>query len=607
MTCRAWVLVLTALAAVGCGGRPGREAPVARAGALDLSSWDFERDGPVALRGDWAFRYGELRGPRMLSPGENPAPPFIHVPAAWNEMTQGGQRLSGQGFATHGLRLILPDTGRDLALSLDEAYAADRLFVGDRLVFKRGEVAQTAAGEIADVRGRLVPLGEVTGTVDLSLEISNHFHSEGGPIHVMVIGAREQLHAQAESAARLDYLLIGCLLAVGLFYAALSLSRPDPENILFALLTLLLALRTATTRWHIADLVPLDSEGQLRLDYVGFIILPLVFASLIRALFPAEVPRLLPRLAFVYGALALIGPLALSTVTFTHARNLNIAIALAFVATAVLAVARAALMGRQGAGPLLLCCLLVFGVGLRDVGIALRLLPDSRELLPVANTILVFAHALVLGRRLSDALGKSERLALGLRDANETLEARIAARTAELEVMAMTDPLTGLLNRRPLLRLAEAERARAIRSGERVGVMMIDCDDFKRVNDLHGHEAGDRVLRALAQRFTALVRSHDLLGRWGGEEFVMIFSAADTAGGMAAAERLRLHVAEAPFEARPGIGLRLTVTVGVAVLEDRLESFDDLLRRADRALYAGKAKGKNQVVMASREVPEAPA
>lgn len=606
MTCRAWVLVLTALAAVGCGGRPPREAPVAAGGALNLSSWDFAHDGPLALRGDWVFRYGELRGPRILGPGQNPAPPFIHVPTAWNEITQDDRRLSGQGFATQGLRLTLPDAAHDLALSFDEAYAAERLWIGDHLVFQRGQVAETAAGEVADVRGRLVPIGDVSGTVDLSLEISNHFHHEGGPIHAIVIGPRDQLHAQAESSTRLDYLLIGCLLAVGLFYAALSLSRPDPENILFALLTLLLALRTATTRWHIADIIPLDSEGQLRLDYVGFIMLPLVFASLIRALFPAEVPRLLPRFALAYGALALIGPLALSTVTFTHARNLNIAIALAFVATAVLAVARAAVMGRQGAGPLLLCCLLVFGVGLRDVGIALRLLPDSRELLPVANTVLVLAHGLVLGRRLSDALNRSERLAVGLRDANETLEARIAARTAELEVMAMTDPLTGLLNRRPLLRLAEAERARAIRGGERVGVMMVDCDDFKRVNDLHGHEAGDRVLRALAQRFTALVRSHDLLGRWGGEEFVMIFSTADVAGGMAAAERLRRHVADTPFEARPGIGLHLTVTVGVAVLEDKLESFDELLRRADRALYAGKAKGKNQIELASRDLPEAP-
>lgn len=84
----------------------------------------------------------------------------------------------------------------------------------------------------------------------------------------------------------------------------------------------------------------------------------------------------------------------------------------------------------------------------------------------------------------------------------------------------------------------------------------------------------------------------------------MIFATADAAGAEAAAERLRLHVADTPFEARPGIGLRLTVTVGVAVLEDRLESFADLLRRADRALYAGKAKGRNQIVVASREVPD---
>ena len=81
----------------------------------------------------------------------------------------------------------------------------------------------------------------------------------------------------------------------------------------------------------------------------------------------------------------------------------------------------------------------------------------------------------------------------------------------------------------------------------------------------------------------------------------MIFSTADAAGASAAAERLRQHIEGVPFEAAPGVSLRLTVTVGVAVLEDGLESFEDLMRRADRALYAGKAAGRNQVRVAQRD------
>lgn len=600
MRIRLRALVLLALATGGCN-TPREALPEARGGVLDLSRWDFEAEGPVALRGEWMFRYGELLGPAALAKGEPPTPPMIVVPRPWNGMVVEGATLQGEGFATQALRLILPPNHHDLGLTFGEAYSAERLWMDGRLVVERGRVGRTRAAEIAGVRGRIVPIGRAEGVIDLVLETSNHFHFHGGPVHALRIGIRTALEEQAGTDAHIDFFLIGCLTVIGFFYAALSLNRPDRDIILFALLTLFLALRTATTKWHIADILPIGPEGQLRLDYLTFVILPLIFCRLIGALFPADVPRAVPRAATWYGAVALIGPLALDTTTFTALRNANIAMGALFATAAVLFVARAALMGRRGASPLLLCSVFVLGSGFHDVAMTLHLIPESRDLLPAANTILVFFHAVVLGRRMSDALTASEDLAVSLRESNALLEQRIAERTRELEKMAMTDPLTGLLNRRPLLKLAEAERARAARSKDMIGVMMIDCDHFKQINDVYGHEAGDQVLRALGQRFSAFVRSHDLLGRWGGEEFVMIFSTADVAGASAAAERLRQHIEAVPFEAAPGVSLRLTVTVGVAVLEDGLESFEDLLRRADRALYAGKTGGRNQVKVAQRD------
>lgn len=570
---------------------------------LDLSHWDFETQGPVSLRGEWMFRYGELLGPSLLSPDQEPVLPMISVPGAWNDVVSRGAHLQGEGFATQALRLLLPSHNHDLAIAFGEAYAAERLWVNGRLVVERGRVGATRAVEVADVPGRIVTIGDLGGTVNLVLETSNHFHFKGGPLHALHLGSRAQLEQHAETDARIDFFLIGCLLVIGLFYAALSLTRPDREIVLFALLTLLLALRIATTKWHITALVSLGSEGQLRLDYITFVLLPLIFCALVAELFPADVPRVIPRMTLWYGAFALIGPLALDTQTLTGARNLNIVMGSTFAAAAVFSVARAAFLGRQGASPLLVCTVVVLGVGFRDVAMTLRIIPESRELLPVANTVLVFAHAVVLGKRLSEGLSLSQRLSSSLLEANTLLEQRIAARTEDLERMAMTDPLTGLWNRRPLMKLAEGERARATRSGELVGVMMIDCDDFKLVNDAYGHDAGDQVLRTLSQRFAALVRSHDLLGRWGGEEFVMIFSTVDRAGAQIAAERLREHVAALPFEVAAGVALKLTVTVGVALLEDARESFEDLLRRADRELYAAKSAGKNRVRIAPREGP----
>ncbi|MEO8359313.1 MAG: diguanylate cyclase [Vicinamibacteria bacterium] len=597
-----------AAAALGCGTRTGFNDSLARAGRLDLSKWDPKADGPAPLRGEWMFRPGELLGPSILGSIESPIDPegrMINAPRPWNGLEVNGEHLTGIGFATRALRVTLPPGRNELGLRLGEANSADRIWVNHRLVSERGRVGRTREEEVPSVRGRIVPLGDVDGVLDIVVETSNHLHNEGGPVQGVSLGREQDLERVAQVDTRIDFFLMGCLLIIGCFYAALSLGRLDREILLFSMLSLLLALRIATVRWYITDLLPITSSGQLRLDYVTLIFLPVIFCALIAELFPDDVPSPVVRIAIVYAAVTLIGPLFLDTQTFTRARDALIVMGSLFGITSVFSVARAALRRRKGASPLLVCSLVALGIGLRDAVVGMRLLPDDRERLPIAVAIIVFAHAVVLGRRLTTALEATQQMAASLRDVNARLEERIAERTQDLERVAMTDPLTGLWNRRPLLRLAEAERGRITRSGEVLGVMIIDCDDFKRINDAHGHSAGDEVLRILGQRFSALVRSHDLLGRWGGEEFVMILSTADEKGALATAERVRLCVGSEPFELSSTVSLHLTVSIGIALVKDAAESFDNVLGRADQALYAAKAEGKNRAILSVREAPQA--
>lgn len=594
---RGWILLSAILA--GCSPGPPVKAPMARGGVIDLTHWDFATQGPVTLRGEWALRYGELLGAGVLKAAEPPAPPMIDVPGVWNGLTRGSSQLQGLGAATHALRIILPAGAQQLGLEFGEAHSAERLWLNGREAFSRGRVSLSREGETADVRGRLVPFPETGPVLDLVLEISNHFHFEGGLVHAPRVGPVDQLHQRADQNGQIDDFLLGCLVMTGLFYAALSLTRPDRSIQLFAGMTLLLALRTATVQWRITALWPMGPETLLRLDYVTFLLLPPVFCALLRALFPEDVPRWVIRATFAYAAVSLTGPLALPTHIFTAARDANIVLPFICTVAALVSVVRAGWRGRRGTGLLLLSCVLVMIVVLHDVALKWRLIPDARELLPIATTVLVFAHAVFLGQRLSDTLRDSQRMSSSLLDANTLLEERISARTQELERVAMTDPLTGLWNRRQLMRLAESERSRAVRSGQILGVMIIDCDDFKAVNDAHGHEAGDHVLQALSRRFESLVRSHDLLSRWGGEEFVVVFATADRAGASTATERLRQRIAELPFEIPGAAPRQLTVSVGAALLENPTEPFEDLLRRADQALYAAKAGGKNRVVFAA--------
>ncbi len=162
----------------------------------------------------------------------------------------------------------------------------------------------------------------------------------------------------------------------------------------------------------------------------------------------------------------------------------------------------------------------------------------------------------------------------------------------------MRDPLTGLLNRRAFHDAVARDVARARRGGAPLAVIMIDVDHFKRVNDDHGHEAGDRALVALAAILRDGVRASDLACRFGGEEFVVALPGMPVELAAARADAWREAFAAAGLVGAGGAALRVTLSAGVAALGADA-SIDAALRRADEALYAAKRDGRDRVVVAA--------
>ena len=173
--------------------------------------------------------------------------------------------------------------------------------------------------------------------------------------------------------------------------------------------------------------------------------------------------------------------------------------------------------------------------------------------------------------------------------------------------LAVTDQLTGLHNRRYLTTQLTEAVTRAETSGEPCAVVLADLDHFKAVNDTHGHDAGDLVLKDFAKRLMANVRAMDAACRYGGEEFVVSMPGASIEAAQALAERLRRAAHGAPFLLGPGApSLDLTVSVGVTGYEPG-DDVARLLKRADQALYAAKARGRNRVIVARRKTSNAAA
>jgi diguanylate cyclase (GGDEF)-like protein len=160
---------------------------------------------------------------------------------------------------------------------------------------------------------------------------------------------------------------------------------------------------------------------------------------------------------------------------------------------------------------------------------------------------------------------------------------------------ASTDSLTGLGNRRMLDEELALEWRRAVRVGAALAFVLLDLDDFKRINDSHGHQSGDAVLRTVGRVLGSGVRQVDLAGRYGGEEFALILPETDLPGALKLTERLRAELEQTPIELPTGKTIHATASFGVAVRDD-FESPDDLVAAADEALYAAKAAGKNRVM-----------
>lgn len=232
------------------------------------------------------------------------------------------------------------------------------------------------------------------------------------------------------------------------------------------------------------------------------------------------------------------------------------------------------------------------------------LVPDAKNLVIVplsaeghAIGALVAEHGMRRGSRIERrVVGMLERFA-----SHGALALRNAWLLEQVQELAATDGLTGIANRYTFQNALERELERAGRSGEDVGLAMLDIDHFKRLNDAYGHQAGDAVLRRVATALSAESRKYDTIARYGGEEFALILPTTDRAETRAIVERLRRDIAEA--EDKPSV----TISAGLATFPTDATTVDELIAAADEALYESKRAGRNRVRSSSRHANAAPA
>ena len=175
---------------------------------------------------------------------------------------------------------------------------------------------------------------------------------------------------------------------------------------------------------------------------------------------------------------------------------------------------------------------------------------------------------------------------------SELLEAK-----KDMEIQSRTDPLTGVLNRRAILSQIENELSRAKRDNAHISISMLDLDHFKKINDTFGHLAGDAVLRESTNRMEEAIRTYDAVGRFGGEEFIVVLPGAKEADAFIIADRIRIKINEKNANI-DGVSIPFTISQGLATCNGEL-TVDELIAKADEALYRAKENGRNCVEQAS--------
>ena len=225
-----------------------------------------------------------------------------------------------------------------------------------------------------------------------------------------------------------------------------------------------------------------------------------------------------------------------------------------------------------------------------DTFIESMFFPDAHEFYMRGIVLFLFLLFSLYARNLLlKQLATSEEL----KKHKNNLQGLVDERTNELEILATIDDLTKIYNRRKFFELAKKEFARNSRYKHGLAIIMIDIDHFKKINDLHGHQTGDKTLQRLTSTISSLIRNTDIFGRIGGEEFSLILPETPKQAAKEFAERMRACIEN---EKHPKIN-RLTISMGLTQLYDD-DTFESAFNRADVALYAAKNNGRNCVVSA---------
>jgi diguanylate cyclase (GGDEF)-like protein len=558
---------------------------------------------PRSLAGLWAFHPGD--DPTWAQPAfDDTSWTRIRVPGSWRR--QGFDRVTGLAW----YRLRVPSqwpADEVLGVTLGKIDSAYEVFVGGRRLGGVGEMPPAPRMEYDRHRTFSIPpaVREADGSVAIAVRVWRNpetVSTAGGPVEgPFEIGPLTRLVEHEKLVEARELALVFVFLLVAIYHLSLRIRLGSGDDYLwFGLLALLAAgygfLRTQWKYLIIDEFVVLK-----KIEHLMLWLIPASILQFLWVFFHQARPRWLRgmQIGLIAGAaIVALTPGLLIALQLLSVVQLSV---VPLVAAAMVLVVRRVRAGDREAPIVGLGMAVLAATVMHDALVDRNYIVDARVSM-YGFAVLVVGMSVTLGNRFQRALRDRDAL-------TRDLEGRVAARTRELneayrqmEQLALRDSLTQLLNRYAIVQRAAGELSRARRHRTPFALALIDVDDFKAINDSAGHAAGDAVLKQVAERLATAVRASDDVGRWGGDEFIVLLPGADRQEAASAAARLRLRIIDSPLALAGGASRRVTVSIGVVAVEgssDDLEDLDMLVERADGALYRAKAEGRDGVRIAN--------
>ncbi|MCZ8513536.1 sensor histidine kinase [Paenibacillus filicis] len=413
-------------------------APKVIQGELDLSGWDFARDGNVRLNGEWAFYWQRLVGPEEFHSPEAPAPSlYAEVPASWNHLKVDGRRVPSEGFATYCMTLKLKPGQDLLAVRIPTINTAYRLWVNGSEAASAGTVGMSAEGTTPQYHPAIAVMHTHESTVELVLQVSNYSHHRGGVWQPLEVGKVDSMVGKQALSVGFDMLLIGSVMIMGLYHLGLFTVRTKDWPILFfGLFCLLICLRmTMLSEIVLTKLFPnFDWTVQILLEYTSAALAMPLFALFFSGLYPRESSRSF-NMAL---CLACIGYTAVVAVLTPLKMTEWLIVLQVYLLCGMLyilvIVILAFLRKREGAGILLVSCILFALSIVNDMLYAHELVKTTDKMTVFGLLIFIISQALLLSIKLSKAFSNEERLSAQLTELNNGLYGKIKEHTHSLEL-----------------------------------------------------------------------------------------------------------------------------------------------------------------------------